>query len=93
MQLGGNKILTGGKYIYLVVFFALLSGAFYPVIAHTSWDNVIAGTLILFLGLAGTISLYKAGTAERHKKAYLITGLAIIAISLFLVYLVIGSRI
>ena len=34
MQLGGSKILTGAKYIYLIVFFALLSGVFYPVITH-----------------------------------------------------------
>jgi len=90
MQLGSSKILTGGRYIYLVVFFALLSGVFYPVITHTSWDNVIVGTLVLFVGLAGTVSLYKAGTAERHKKPYLIIGLAITALALFLVYAAIG---
>ncbi|OLB92157.1 MAG: hypothetical protein AUH25_01150 [Thaumarchaeota archaeon 13_1_40CM_38_12] len=91
MQLDSSKILTGGKYIYLAVFFALLSGAFYPVITHTSWDNVIIGTLILFVGLAGTVSLYKAGTAEKHKKPYLIIGLAITALALFLVYSAIGK--
>ena len=91
MQLGSSKILTGGKYICLAVFFALLSGVFYPVITHSSWDNVIIGTLVLFVGLAGTVSLYKAGTAERHKKPYLIMGLAITALALFLVYSAIGK--
>ncbi len=91
MQLGSSKILAGAKYIYLIVFFALLSGVFYPVITHSSWDTVILGTLILFVGLAGTVSLYKAGTAERHKKVYLIIGLAITAIALFLVYAAIGK--
>ena len=90
MQLDSSKILSGGKYIYLIVFFALLSGLFYPVITHSSWDNVIMGILILFVGLAGTVSLYKAGTAQRHRKAYLIIGLAITAVALFLVYVVIG---
>ena len=90
MQLDSRKILSGGKYIYLIVFFALLSGLFYPVITHGSWDNVIMGTLILFVGLAGTVSLYKAGTAQRHRKAYLIIGLAITAVALFLVYVAIG---
>jgi len=90
MQLGSSKILTGGRYVCLVVFFALLSGVFYPVITHTSWDNAIIGTLVLFVGLAGTVSLYKAGTAERHKKPYLIIGLAITALALFLVYSAIG---
>ena len=90
MQLDSSKILSGGKYIYLIVFFALLSGLFYPVITHSSWDNVIMGTLILFVGLAGTVSLYKAGTAQRHRKAYLIIGLAITAAALFLIYVAIG---
>jgi lysylphosphatidylglycerol synthetase-like protein (DUF2156 family) len=91
MQLGSNKILAGAKYIYLVVFFALLSGAFYPVITHSTWDPVIVGTLILFVGLAGAVSLYKAGTGERHRKAYLIIGLAIMAAALFLVDAAIGQ--
>ncbi len=90
MQLGSKKILTGARYIYLAVFFALLSGAFYPVITHSSWDNVIIGTLILFVGLAGTVSIYKAGTTEKHRKPYLIIGLALTAIALFLVYAAIG---
>ena len=90
MQFSGSKVLTGSKYIYLIVFFALLSGMFYPIITHSSWDNVIAGTLILFVGLAGTVILYRAGTAEKHKKAYLIIGLVMTGIALFLVYAAIG---
>jgi len=90
MQLGGNKIIAGAKYVYLAVFFALLSGVFYPLITHSAWDPVIVGTLVLFVGLAGTVALYKAGSAEKHRKAYLIAGLAITAIALFLVYVAIG---
>ena len=91
MQIGGTKILTGARYIYLVVFFALLSGMFYPIITHSAWDPVIVGTLILFVGLAGTVSIYKATTTERHKKAYLIIGLVITSLALFLVYGAIGK--
>jgi ABC-type sugar transport system permease subunit len=90
MQLGSNKILAGAKYVYLAVFFALLSGVFYPVITHSAWDPVIIGTLILFVGLAGAVSLYKAGSGESHRKAYLIIGLVIMAVALFLVYAAIG---
>ena len=90
MQLGGTRILAGAKYIYLIAFFALLSGMFYPIITHSSWDVVIEGTLVLFVGLAGTISMYKAASIEQHKRAYLIIGLAITSIALFLVYAAIG---
>ncbi len=91
MQIGGTKILTGARYVYLVVFFALLSGLFYPIITHSNWDLVISGTLILFVGLTGTVTIYKAATAEKHKKAYLIIGLAITSLALFLVYGAIGK--
>ena len=92
MQLGGgSKILAGAKYVYLVFFFALLSGMFYPVITHSSGDSVVEGILILFVGLAGAVSLYKAGTSDKHQKAYLITGFAILAIALVLVYATMGK--
>ena len=90
MQLGSNKIISGAKFIYLIVFFALLSGVFYPVITHSPWDSVIMGTLILFLGLAVTVLLYKAGTNEKNRKVCLIAGLAITAVALFLIYVAIG---
>lgn len=90
MQLGSNKIIAGAKYIYLIVFFALLSGVFYPVITHSPWDSVIIGTLTLFLGLIGTVLLYKAGTGEKNRKILLGAGLAVMAVALFLVYLAIG---
>ena len=90
MQLGSNKIIAGAKYIYLIVFFALLSGVFYPVITHTESSPVIMGTLILFLGLVGTILLYKAGTSGKNRKMLLAAGLAITAVALFLIYLTIG---
>jgi hypothetical protein len=92
MQLGGGpKILAGVKYVYLVFFFALLSGVFYPVITHSNGDSVVEGVLILFVGLAGAVLIYKAGTSDKHQKAYLIAGFAILAIALVLVYAAIGK--
>jgi hypothetical protein len=92
MQLGsGSKILAGAKYVYLIAFFALLSGMFYPIITHGNGDSVVEGILILFVGLAGAVSLYKAGTADKHQKAYLITGFAVLTIALVLVYAALGK--
>ncbi|HJU13486.1 MAG TPA: hypothetical protein VJ792_03430 [Candidatus Nitrosotalea sp.] len=90
MQMGSNKFLAGAKYVYLVIFFALLSGVFYPVITHSAWDPVIIGTIILFIGMAGAVSLYRSGTGDKHKRAYLIIGLAILALATFLIYAAIG---
>lgn len=92
MQLGSDpKILTGAKYIYLLFFFALLSGMFYPIITHGSSATIVEGVLILFIGLAGAVLLYKAGTSDKNQKACLIAGFAILALSLFLVYAALGK--
>jgi len=82
----GSKALTSVKYIYLIVFFALLAGFFHPLITNTSFDDVIIGIIILFVGLAGGILVYKATTLERKKEIFLAGGFALIAISLFYVF-------
>lgn len=81
----GSKALTGVKYVYLIVFFALLAGFFHPLITNTSFDDVIIGVIVLFVGLAGGILVYKATTLERKKEIFLAGGFALIAISLFYV--------
>ena len=89
-----SSILTGIKYVYLIFFFALLSGMFYPIIEQgAKTDQVVIGTLILFVGLAGALCLYKAGTSEKRQKTYLITGFAILSIALLLVFSAAGITI
>jgi len=78
-----SKILTGSKYIYLVAFFALLSGLFYPLITNTSFDGVIIGVLVLFVGLGGGVLLYRAATSENRRGIFLGGGFALMAISLY----------
>ena len=78
------KIISGIKYIYLVGFFALLSGLFHPIITQSSMENFVYGILILFLGLAGGILVYKGITSSKHILTPI--GLGITSISLFLVY-------
>ena len=53
-----SKALTSFKYVYLAIFFALLSGFFHPLITNTSFDIVVIGSLVLAVGLAGGISLW-----------------------------------
>ena len=75
------------RYVYLVAFFALLAGIFFPLITpEASIDLVIQGTATLFLGLIGTILLFKAVTSDKRRGAFIIVGFALITISLVLIY-------
>ena len=85
-----TKVITGAKYIYLVVFFALLAGFFHPIITNTSFDNVITGTLVLFIGLAGGVLVYKATTSESKRGIFFGGGFGLIAISLYFVFQMTG---
>ncbi|KAF6248132.1 MAG: hypothetical protein KJO99_04810 [Nitrosopumilus sp.] len=90
MNKTSSKILAGFKYIYLVAFFALLAGFFHPLITNTSFDSVIIGVLILFVGLAGGVLLYKAATSEKKREIFLGGGFALMAISLYYIIALTG---
>jgi hypothetical protein len=83
-------MLTGFKYVYLIAFFALLSGFFYPLISNTSFDSVVIGVIILFIGLAGGVLLYKSAISEKRCGIFLGGGFALISISLFYIFQITG---
>ena len=66
MLSGATKVITSVKYAYLIAFFALLSGIFYPFIQGGTIDFTILGIIVLFVGLAGTILIFKAATSDRQ---------------------------
>ena len=75
------------KYAYLFGFFVLLSGIFSPLITpNMSFDLVIGGTATLFLGLTGGILLFKATTSDNRQGIFIAVGLALIVISLVLIF-------
>ena len=75
------------KYAYLFGFFVLLSGIFSPLITpNMSFDLVIGGTATLFLGLTGGILLFKAATLDNRQGIFIAVGLALIVISLVLIF-------
>ena len=84
-----NTILSQiPRYAYLLVFFPLLAGIFFPLITYkTSFDPVIQGTAALFLGLAGAILLFKAVTSDKRRGIFITIGFALIAISLALIFM------
>ena len=81
-----SKAFSSFKYVYLIGFFALLSGVFYPLITNTTFEPVISGILILFLGLAGGVLLYKATTSETKREIFFGVGLILIGISLYFIF-------
>ena len=76
--------------MYLIIFFALLSGFFHPLITGSSFDSVIVGVIVLFVGLAGGVLLYKAATSEKRKWILLGGGFGLISISLFYIFQLTG---
>ena len=85
-----SKTKASFKYIYLVVFFALLAGFFHPFISGDSFDGVISGVLVLFVGLAGTILLFKFTASEKRREIYFGGGFVLIAVSLALIFQITG---
>ena len=75
------------RYAYLLAIFALLAGVFFPLITPgISFDIVIQGTAMLFLGLGGAILLFKGATSDKRRGIFIAVGFALIAISLVLIY-------
>jgi hypothetical protein len=83
-------MLTGFKYVYLIVFFALLAGFFHPLVTDTSFDSVVIGVIVLFIGLTGSILLYKAAISEKRRVIFLGVGFTLISISLFYIFQITG---
>ena len=75
------------RYAYLLVFFVLVAGIFFPLITPgVSFDLVIQGTATLFLGLIGAILLFKAMTSDEKRGIFIVMGFALITVSLALIY-------
>lgn len=78
-----SKAITGVKYVYLIVFFAFLAGIFHPLINERPLDDVILGVIVLFVGLAGSILVYKSASVENKRGIFLGGGFGLIAISFY----------
>ena len=82
-----SKLAQIPQYAYLLTIFVLLTGVFFPLITpEMPFDYVIQGTVVLFLGLAGGILLFKATTSDNRRGILIAIGFALIAISLALIF-------
>lgn len=77
------RILSGIKYAYLTAFFAFLSAILYPFVQGGTLDYSIYGIIVLYVGLAGGIMVYKAATSDKKRGFYIGIGFGLIAVSLF----------
>jgi len=91
MSITSSKALTSFKYVYLIIFFTLLSGIFYPLINELSLDIVIVGVFVLFIGLIGGILVFKSTTSETKKEIFFGIGFGLIAISLYSIFYITGT--
>lgn len=73
-ELKQAHLITGIKYIYLIFFFAFLSGIFSPIITSVYPDKPLMGMLILFVGLIGPLMFYHAAKNENKRLKYIILG-------------------
>ena len=79
-------VISGVKYVYLIVCFALLSGIFYPLVVGEGWEESLKGIGILAVGLFGGILLYKSITSEKRRGVLMCCGFGLIAVSLIIIY-------
>jgi len=84
-------VISGVKYVYLIVCFALLSGVFYPLVTGEGWNETLKGIGILSVGLFGGILLYKSIMSEKRRGLLMCCGFGLIAVSLIIIYELIGS--
>ena len=84
-------VISGVKYVYLIVCFALLSGIFYPLVMGEGWELSLKGIGVLAVGLFGGILLYKSITSEKRRGVLMCCGFGLIAVSLIIIYELIGS--
>ena len=84
-------VISGVKYVYLIVCFALLSGIFYPLVTGTGWEQSLKGIGILSVGLFGGILLYKSITSETRRGVLMCCGFGLIAVSLIIIYELAGK--
>ena len=84
-------VISGVKYVYLIVCFALLSGIFYPLVVGEGWEESLKGIGILAVGLFGGILLYKSITSEKRRGVLMCCGFGLIAVSLIIIYELVES--
>ena len=86
-------IVSGAKYIYIVVAAALLSGIFTPLIINAEISTVIFGILTVLFGMGGGILIFLSTKTQKFRSPILCAGLGIMVVSLIIIYELAGKSI
>ena len=81
-----SLLLSGTKYVYIVVAVALLSGIFTPLTLGIEIENVIFGMLSIFLGLGGGIVIFLGIKYQKFTIVMVCGGFAMMVGSLLQIY-------
>ena len=84
-------LLSGTKYVYIIVAVALLSGIFTPLTLGIEIENVLFGMLSIFLGLAGGVIIFLGMKLQKFTTIMICGGLGMMFSSLILIYEVIDK--
>ena len=76
----------GIKYVYIIVFGALLSGIFTPLTLGIEFNDVIFGMLSIFLGLGGGVLILIGLEKNKSTILFVLGGLGLIFASLILIH-------
>ena len=81
-----STLLSGTKYVYIVVAVALLSGIFTPLTIGEEFETVAFGMLSVFLGLGGGIIIFLGLKNQKFTSLMICGGLGMMIASLILIY-------
>ena len=72
------------------MFFTLLAGFFHPLVTNTSFNIVVYGVFVLFMGVGGGYLLYRSTISWKKKPVLLGGGFGLIGLSLALIMNIAG---
>ena len=83
-------LLSGSKYVYIIVATALLSGIFTPLTIDAEIELVMTGMASIFLGLGGAVVIFLGLKNQKFTTIMICGGLGLMIVSLISIYEIAG---
>ena len=88
-----SVLLSGTKYVYILVTAALLAGIFTPLTLGVENEEVIQGIVVIFLGLGGGVLIILGIKNQKYTTITVCGGFVMIFVTLILIYELSGRSI